>query len=110
MRHGIAGISVLETGRHGWGSSPVQELAYGKVTLPGGAGSDDPMPASVHAAVSGVTVNQLCGAGRQGQHRLLRFPDDRPSRLQRHRRDRPGVRRQTGPDPPDSAAWVILAC
>ncbi len=88
----------------------VKELAYGKATLTGGAAYDGPVPASVYAAASGVTQQNLVAV--QAARVNAAYSSGKATGL-----DAESVTDLTGQvsggrlswTPPDSATWVILS-
>ncbi|MFF7468984.1 glycosyl hydrolase [Streptomyces sp. NPDC008092] len=88
----------------------VKELAYGKITLTGGAGYDGPVPTSVYAANSAVTAQQLFAV--QAARVNTAYSSGKATGL-----DADSVTDLTARvsgtrltwTPPDSATWVILA-
>ncbi len=88
----------------------VKELAYGKATLTAGAAYDGPVPASVYAAASGVTQQNLVAV--QAARVNTAYSSGKATGL-----DAESVTDLTGQvsggrlswTPPDSATWVILS-
>ena len=88
----------------------IKELAYGKATLTGGAAFDGPVPAPVHAAASGVTVQKLFAV--QAARVNTAYSSGKATGL-----DADSVTDLTGRvsggslswTPPDSATWVVLS-
>ncbi|MEV0738643.1 glycosyl hydrolase [Streptomyces sp. NPDC050549] len=88
----------------------VKELAYGKAALTGGAPYDGPVPASVHPAASGVTVQKLFAV--QAARVNTAYSSGKATGL-----DADSVTdltdRVSGGNlswtPPDSGTWVILS-